>query len=65
MYSANTMATMVLAVILMFWISTTLSIYVLLPVPGSPAIKIIPRRIAVPLQPAVMPARSGPRILRG
>ena len=33
MYSANTMATMVLAVILMFWISTTLSIYVLLPVP--------------------------------
>src|SRR6202166_4953697 len=33
MYSANTMATMVLAVILMFWISTTLSVYVLLPVP--------------------------------
>ncbi len=33
MYSANTMATMVLAVILMFWISGTLSIYVLLPVP--------------------------------
>ncbi|HEX3378059.1 MAG TPA: ABC transporter ATP-binding protein, partial [Candidatus Acidoferrales bacterium] len=33
MYTANTMATMILAVILMFWISTTLSIYVLLPVP--------------------------------
>jgi len=33
MYSANTMATMVLAVILMFWISATLSMYVLLPVP--------------------------------
>ncbi len=33
MYSANTMATMVLAVILMFWISATLSVYVLLPVP--------------------------------
>jgi ATP-binding cassette subfamily B protein len=33
MYSANTLATMVLALILMFWISTTLSIYVLLPVP--------------------------------
>jgi ATP-binding cassette subfamily B protein len=33
MYSANTMATMVLAVILMFWISTALSVYVLLPVP--------------------------------
>jgi ATP-binding cassette subfamily B multidrug efflux pump len=33
MYSANTFATMVLAVILMFWISATLSAYVLLPVP--------------------------------
>jgi ATP-binding cassette subfamily B protein len=33
MYSANTFATMVLAVILMFWISATLSVYVLLPVP--------------------------------
>ena len=33
MYSANTFATMVLAVILMFWISAKLSIYVLLPVP--------------------------------
>jgi ATP-binding cassette subfamily B multidrug efflux pump len=33
MYSANTFATMVLAVILMFWISLRLSIYVLLPVP--------------------------------
>jgi ATP-binding cassette, subfamily B, multidrug efflux pump len=33
MYSANTIATMVLAVALMFWISATLSAYVLLPVP--------------------------------
>ncbi len=33
MYSANTIATMVLAVILMLWISATLSLYVLLPVP--------------------------------
>ncbi len=33
MYSANTFATMVLAVVLMFWISAKLSIYVLLPVP--------------------------------
>jgi ATP-binding cassette subfamily B multidrug efflux pump len=33
MYSANTISTMVLAVILMFWISATLSVYVLLPVP--------------------------------
>src|SRR5580704_11475734 len=33
MYSANTIATMVLAVALMFWISPTLSAYVLLPVP--------------------------------
>jgi ATP-binding cassette subfamily B multidrug efflux pump len=33
MYSANTIATMVLAVALMFWISATLSVYVLLPVP--------------------------------
>jgi ATP-binding cassette, subfamily B, multidrug efflux pump len=33
MYSANTAATMVLAVVLMFWISARLSIYVLLPVP--------------------------------
>jgi len=33
MYSANTFATMVLAVILMFWISAKLSIYVLVPVP--------------------------------
>src|ERR1700689_5241075 len=33
MYSANTFATMVLAVILMFWISARLSIYVLIPVP--------------------------------
>ena len=33
MYSANTLATMVLAVVLMFWISPRLSSYVLLPVP--------------------------------
>jgi ATP-binding cassette subfamily B protein len=33
MYSANTFATMVLAVVLMFWISPRLSIYVLIPVP--------------------------------
>jgi ATP-binding cassette subfamily B multidrug efflux pump len=33
MYSANTFATMVLAVVLMFWISPRLSFYVLLPVP--------------------------------
>jgi ATP-binding cassette, subfamily B, multidrug efflux pump len=33
MYSANTIATMVLAVVLMFWISAQLSVYVLLPVP--------------------------------
>src|SRR5712691_2511227 len=33
MYSANTLATMVLAVVLMFWISPQLSVYVLLPVP--------------------------------
>jgi ATP-binding cassette subfamily B multidrug efflux pump len=33
MYSANTIATMVLAVVLMIWISGTLSMYVLLPVP--------------------------------
>jgi len=33
MYSANTFATMVLAVVLMFWISARLSVYVLLPVP--------------------------------
>ena len=33
MYSANTIATMLLAVTLMFWISATLSMYVLLPVP--------------------------------
>jgi ATP-binding cassette, subfamily B, multidrug efflux pump len=33
MYTANTMATMILAIVLMFWISSTLSIYVLLPVP--------------------------------
>jgi ATP-binding cassette, subfamily B, multidrug efflux pump len=33
MYSANTFATMVLAVVLMFWISAPLSAYVLLPVP--------------------------------
>ncbi|HET6143653.1 MAG TPA: ABC transporter ATP-binding protein [Candidatus Acidoferrales bacterium] len=33
MYTANTMATMVLAIVLMFWISSTLSVYVLLPVP--------------------------------
>ena len=33
MYSANTFATMVLAVVLMFWISPALSVYVLLPVP--------------------------------
>ena len=33
MYSANTFATMVLAVVLMFWISPRLSVYVLLPVP--------------------------------
>src|SRR6202051_111845 len=33
MYSANTFATMVLAVVLMFWISLRLSIFVLLPVP--------------------------------
>jgi ATP-binding cassette, subfamily B, multidrug efflux pump len=33
MYSANTIATMILAVILMFWISAKLSMYVLIPVP--------------------------------
>lgn len=33
MYSANTFMTMVLAVVLMFWISAKLSVYVLLPVP--------------------------------
>ncbi|HVA95966.1 MAG TPA: ABC transporter ATP-binding protein [Candidatus Dormibacteraeota bacterium] len=33
MYSANTFSTMVLAVILMIWISAKLSMYVLLPVP--------------------------------
>src|ERR1035441_10083696 len=33
MYSANTFATMLLAVVLMIWISPTLSMYVLLPVP--------------------------------
>src|SRR5579862_2431010 len=33
MYTANTIATMFLAVILMFWISARLSIYVLIPVP--------------------------------
>ena len=33
MYSANTFATMFLAVVLMFWISARLSFYVLLPVP--------------------------------
>jgi len=33
MYSANTLATMILAVVLMFWISPRLSVYVLLPVP--------------------------------
>ena len=33
MYSANTFATMALAVVLMFWISPRLSIFVLLPVP--------------------------------
>ena len=33
MYSANTLATMVLALVLMFWISAPLSLYVLLPVP--------------------------------
>src|SRR5579864_6476567 len=33
MYSANTFATVVLAVVLMFWISPRLSVYVLLPVP--------------------------------
>ena len=33
MYSANTLATMVLALVLMFWISASLSVYVLLPVP--------------------------------
>ena len=33
MYSANTIATMVLAVVLMFWISATLSFCVLIPVP--------------------------------
>ena len=33
MYSANTLATMLLAVVLMFWISPTLSVYVLIPVP--------------------------------
>ena len=33
MYSANTIATMILAVILMFWISARLSVFVLLPVP--------------------------------
>jgi len=34
MYSANTIATMVLAVVLMFWISPRLSVFVLLPVPA-------------------------------
>jgi ATP-binding cassette subfamily B protein len=33
MYSANTLATMVLALVLMFWLSPRLSVYVLLPVP--------------------------------
>ena len=33
MYSANTFATLVLAIVLMFWISPSLSVYVLLPVP--------------------------------
>ena len=33
MYSANTIATMILALVLMFWLSPRLSIYVLLPVP--------------------------------
>jgi len=33
MYSANTIATMILAVVLMFWISPRLSVYVLIPVP--------------------------------
>ncbi len=33
MYSANTLATMLLAVVLMFWISPRLSVFVLLPVP--------------------------------
>lgn len=33
MYSANTFATMVLAMVLMLWISVRLSLYVLLPVP--------------------------------
>jgi ATP-binding cassette subfamily B multidrug efflux pump len=33
MYTANTLATMILAVILMIWISPTLSMYVLVPVP--------------------------------
>ena len=33
MYTANTIATMILAVILMFWISARLSAFVLLPVP--------------------------------
>jgi len=33
MYTANTLATMLLAVVLMFWISPRLSIYVLIPVP--------------------------------
>jgi ATP-binding cassette subfamily B multidrug efflux pump len=33
MYTANTIATMILAVILMFWISAQLSFYVLIPVP--------------------------------
>src|ERR1700688_4477552 len=33
MYTANTIATMLLAVVLMFWISARLSIYVLIPVP--------------------------------
>ena len=36
-YSANTIATMALAVALMFWISATLSVYVLLPCPSSPS----------------------------
>src|ERR1700724_856259 len=36
MYSANTFATMILAVVLMFWISVKLSIYVLIPVPVVP-----------------------------
>ena len=33
MYSATTLVTMVLAVLLMFWLSPTLSFWVLLPVP--------------------------------